>query len=147
MRFLWELKNFISSLFSRRTIGARALILKDDKVLLVKHTYMSGWYTIGGGVEKGESSLQALKRELQEEVGVSLTEPPSLLGFYHNPRKKWDDYVAVYVCKKFIREKVTSPEILEAKWFSLTSLPPDTTPGTLRRIEEYLGSRPLSDRW
>lgn len=31
------------------TIGVRALIFEDDKILLVKHTYDDDWYLLGGG--------------------------------------------------------------------------------------------------
>jgi 8-oxo-dGTP pyrophosphatase MutT (NUDIX family) len=34
-------------------------------------------YTIGGAVERGESPLNAIHRELKEEVGVTLKNPPS----------------------------------------------------------------------
>ena len=128
-------------------MGARALVIQNGSILLVKHTYMPGWYTIGGGVKAGESGLQALTRELMEEVGVDLCKSPSILGFYHNQRKGRDDYVIVYVCKEFEKKEVSSKEILEAKWFHLGDLPHDISPATKRRIEEYLGHRPLSDRW
>jgi len=122
-------------------------VIQEDQVLLVKHTYTPGWSTIGGGVDPGESGLQALKRELMEEVGVQLFGEPSLLGFYHRPHKKRDDYVVVYVCKHFEKKDTSSPEIAEVQWFSLSDLPQDIAPGTKRRIEEYLGHRPLSDVW
>ncbi len=47
-----KIKSFLLSLFIKRTVGARALVIKEDEILLVKHTYMPMWYTIGGGVEK-----------------------------------------------------------------------------------------------
>jgi 8-oxo-dGTP pyrophosphatase MutT (NUDIX family) len=147
IKFFWETKNTLLSLFSLRTVGARTLVLQNDHILLVKHTYLPGWYTIGGGVDAGESGLQALIRELKEEVGVILHESPSILGFYHNPYEKRDDYVVVYVCKEFEKKEVVSKEILEARWFPLNALPPDISPATKRRIEEYLGRRPLSDVW
>jgi len=147
IKFYWKIKNILLSLLSKKTIGARALVVQGDQILLVKHTYTPGWCTIGGGIDAGESGLQALRRELMEEVGVDLTEIPSLLGFYHNPKGKRDDYVAVYVCKKFKKKNVDSKEILEVCWFPLSALPSDITPATKRRIEEYLGHRSLSDRW
>lgn len=143
----WKIKNFLLSLVSKRTIGARALVLQDNHILLVKHTYMPGWYTVGGGVELGETGIQALTRELQEEVGIDLCEAPSILGFYHNRSQKRDDYVIVYVCNAFKKREVVSQEILEERWFPLNLLPHDISPATKRRIEEYLGHRPLSDQW
>jgi len=147
IKFFWKIRNIILSLFSLRTVGARALVLQKDHILLVKHTYLPGWYTIGGGIDAGESGLQALRRELQEEVGIILHESPSILGFYHNVYEKRDDYVIVYVCKKFEKVEVISKEILEARWFPLNALPPDISLATKRRIEEYLGTRSLSDVW
>lgn len=143
----WKIQNIILSLFSLRTVGARALVLQNDHILLIKHTYMPGWCTIGGGVDAGESGLQALTRELKEEVGVILHESPSILGFFHNRHAKRDDYIVVYVCKAFEKEEVVSEEISEARWFPVNALPHDITPATQRRVEEYLGLRSLSDVW
>jgi len=147
-KLYWKIYAILLFLLSKKTMGARALVIQEDQILLVKHTYISGWCTIGGGIDPGESGVQALKRELMEEVGIELFEEPPLLGLYHNPKGKRDDYVVLYVCKKFKRhDNVTSPEILDSQWFSLHNLPPDIAPGTKRRIEEYLGTRPLSDKW
>lgn len=139
----------IINLFKQRhiTVGARALVIDDNRVLLVRHTYINGWYSIGGGVEKGESPLQAAKRELQEEVGIVATQEPVLLGVYHNTREKRDDYIAVYICKGFNKAATSSAEIAEEKWFALNQLPDDISPATKRRIEEYMGQRPVSDKW
>ena len=147
IKFYWKIKNILLSLLSKKTMGARALVIQEDQILLVKHTYTPGWCTIGGGIDAGESGIQALKRELTEEVGIKLMESPVLLGFYHNPKEHRDDYVVVYVCKEFKREEASSPEILEARWFPIKDLPHDVTPGTKRRIEEYLGQRSLSEMW
>lgn len=56
---------------------ARVILLdRDDRVLLMKGRLpgaASGpgaWFTIGGGVEAGETYLQAAAREIREETGI-----------------------------------------------------------------------------
>ena len=145
--FLKTIKTFVDSFFRKITIGARVLLIQDGKILLIKHTYMPKWYSVGGGVEKGESPLQAIYREAQEEVGVRFLEPPSLLGVYINKVRKKEDYVVLYVAHSFKREPQSSFEIKDSQWFDLNALPQDISPATKRRIEEYQGLRTISDIW
>ncbi len=53
----------------------RAIIRRGDELLLVKHKNAQGlpygtWVLPGGGIEEGESLVEALKREMIEEIGV-----------------------------------------------------------------------------
>ena len=60
------------------TLGVRGVVLdSDNKVFLVKHTYISGWHLPGGGVEVGETFLDALMRELVEEGRIVPSAEPS----------------------------------------------------------------------
>lgn len=54
--------------------GALCLVLRDNKILMVKHNRGGGneYYTLpGGGIEEGETPEQAAIRELREECDVS----------------------------------------------------------------------------
>ena len=51
---------------------AAALIVKDGKLLVEKHVDYPVYYTVGGGVELGESSEEAVLREIWEETGLRL---------------------------------------------------------------------------
>jgi len=56
---------------------AQALVIRGNKILMVKHTCRSGdnvhYCLPGGGIEEGETPEQAALRELQEECNVTGT--------------------------------------------------------------------------
>nr|WP_284498351.1 NUDIX domain-containing protein [Legionella maioricensis] len=147
VRIYHVVKNIVFSLLAKRTVGVRILLIKDEKILLVKHTYQPDWYTIGGGVESGETPRQAIERELQEEVGVVLNAPPELFSVYYSRNEKRDDYIIFYIGHAGAQELVTSSEIAEQQWFPANQLPPDLSPATRRRIQEYFKEIEISERW
>ena len=74
--------------FSRAaTLGTRAMVVDGTgRIFLVKHSYVDGWHLPGGGVETGETLLEALARELAEEGNIRLGGAPQLFGIYFNKR-------------------------------------------------------------
>ena len=58
-----------------RHLGVYGVIVKNDKVLLVKKSRgaYTGQYDLpGGSIEHGEKPVETLKREIMEEVGVKV---------------------------------------------------------------------------
>ncbi len=70
-------------LFTRpMTLGVRVVVENEiGEVLLVRHTYVEGWYLPGGGVEASETMAQSASKELREEVGFEIIGEPSFLEF------------------------------------------------------------------
>ena len=132
-----------------RTLGIKAMILDEnkEKVLLVKHTYIDGWFLPGGGVKKFEKPLDALKRELREELGFSFVSG-ELFGVYSNFSESKSDTVIVMTCCGTMSDNINSKEILDYDYFGLTDLPSDISPGTKRRISEYIsGQKQIIGEW
>jgi 8-oxo-dGTP pyrophosphatase MutT (NUDIX family) len=130
------------------TLGVRGVVLDaDGRVFLVRHSYVSGWHLPGGGVEVGESFLEALRRELMEEGRIELVGEPALHGVFFNNHVSRRDHVAVYVVRQFRQDRPPDPnrEIVECGFYDANALPAETTRGTRLRIEEVLdGVAPVS---
>jgi 8-oxo-dGTP pyrophosphatase MutT (NUDIX family) len=130
------------------TLGVRGVVLDgDDKVFLVRHSYVAGWHLPGGGVEVGETFLEALRRELSEEGRIELTGEPVLHGLFFNGHVSRRDHVAVYVVRQFRQDRLPKPnhEIVECGFYDAGALPAETTRGTRLRIAEVLdGAAPIA---
>ena len=130
------------------TLGVRGVVLDGDgKVFLVRHSYVAGWHLPGGGVEVGETFLEALRRELVEEGRIELTGEPVLHGLFFNGHVSRRDHVAVYVIRQFRQDRLPKPnhEIVECGFYAAGALPAETTRGTRLRIAEVLdGAAPIA---
>lgn len=132
------------------TLGVRGVVLdRDNRVFLVRHSYVSGWHLPGGGVEVGETVDQALRRELIEEGRIVIDGAPQLHGLVFNGHVSRRDHVAVFVVRHFTQDHIPAPnrEIVASGFFDVVALPDGTTAGTRLRIAEVLEGRPASPDW
>lgn len=85
----------------------------DGKILLIRGP-RRGWEFPGGQVEEGENLIEAFRREVQEETGITASLGP-LVGIYSNikaPTKLAFGFLGDYVSG----ELATSDESLETEW-------------------------------
>jgi ADP-ribose pyrophosphatase YjhB (NUDIX family) len=143
MHFYWR--------FSRAaTLGVRAIVIDgNSRIFLVKHSYVDGWHLPGGGVETGESLLEALARELAEEGNIQLGAPPQLYAIYFNKRASRRDHVALFVVREFRQDGNPKPnhEIIAHGFFPHDALPYDATRATRARVAEVFGEAAISELW
>ena len=137
--------------FSRpATLGTRAVVVDGTgRIFLVKHSYVEGWHLPGGGVEPGETLLEALARELAEEGNIRLGAAPQLFGIYFNKRISRRDHVALFIVRDFRQDGNPRPnhEIVEHGFFPVDALPEDTSRATRARVAEVFGGAAVSELW
>jgi len=132
------------------TLGVRVLVENENReVLLVRHTYVEGWYLPGGGVETGDTIHDAAQKELREETGLELHGELELFGFYKNISASKRDHVALLKASDFREAEVFRPsrEIAEIGFFPLDNLPDGITKGNLQRLREVYFGEPVSHYW
>lgn len=83
---------------SKRRINVRAIIMRDNKILAVKHKEADGseteyWAIPGGGLDPLESLQDGVRREVHEELGIHIEEVGKLLFTqqYRTRRENFDE--------------------------------------------------------
>lgn len=132
------------------TLGVRcALLDTEGRVLLVRPRLVPGWHFPGGGIEVGETAIEALRRELFEEARIELTGEPELRGILQNTNTTVRDHEIFFVAREFrvIEKRRPDFEIKQCEFFPQSALPPDLEPGARRRLEEIAKGLPPAERW
>ena len=124
--------------FATPRIGAGALFIDDDRILLVHKTYGDGWDIPGGYVEVGESPAAACQRELKEELAIQ-REVQRLLIVDWAPRvDEGDKILYVFDCGELgadqDRIQLASDELDRWEWVPVQRLPDLVIPRLARRL-------------
>jgi ADP-ribose pyrophosphatase YjhB (NUDIX family) len=130
------------------TLGVRGFVPDDTgRVLLVRHTYTPGWHFPGGGVERGETCAEALRRELREEAGIE-TRALELVSVHANHAFFPNDHVLVYRVRGWSQaEPSARGEIAERRFVDPRDPPAEVSAGTRRRLEELFSGAETSEFW
>ena len=131
------------------TLGVRILAIDQARrVCLVRHTYIEGWHLPGGGVERGEHTLEAAIKEVGEEAGLIVApENMSMVSIHTNFAAFKGDHVLLYRAHAWGESPTDrAHEIAEHGFFPIDDLPEGTTRATRQRLAEADGS-PISLTW
>ncbi len=142
MRLLYFAFRIYCFIFRPITLGVRVMMIQNDQVLLVRHTYIAGWFMPGGGVKRGETSDQAARREAREETGATLNNL-KLVGAYTSFKEWASNHNILFLSTDFAISGEHDLEIAEIRFFPLDALPADLWPGHRQRLEEYRDGRQL----
>lgn len=108
---------------TRFTVTAGAVIFNDKReVLLLKHRFRagSGWGLPGGFMERGEQPIDALRRELREEIGLEVDD---VKMFAARSFRKPKQVEVLFRARANADVKSLTIEVERAEWFALDSLP------------------------
>jgi len=124
-----------------------ALVVRDNKVLLVRHSYVRGWLLPGGGVGRAEPPAEAILRELKEEIGLVRSPPPEFVGLYSR-RTGWvTNVIALYRIDNAEFNFRSNLEIREVQFVDPVAPPDGTPPSVRRRLSEFARLQPQSAHW
>lgn len=130
------------------TMGVRAIpVTPKGEVVLVRHTYLDGWYLPGGGRAMHEPPADAALRELREEIGLIAHDEVRHLGELTATPNFRRDTTSLFVVTGVTFAARHSLEIDAVAAFAPDALPGDTRPSTRRRIEEWLEGRAPPPVW
>ena len=108
---------------TRFTVTAGAVIFNDKgEVLLLKHRFRagSGWGLPGGFMETGEQPIDALRRELREEIGLEVDDVKVLAV---RSFKKPKQVEVLFRARANADVKSQTIEVERAEWFAIDALP------------------------
>lgn len=135
---------------------AGCVIIKDNKILLQKRTDNGKWAIHGGSLELGENFLEALERELQEELNIKPINL-KLINIYsgndmHLIYPNEDEVfivAAIYLAEEYEGTlKLDNDEVAEVKWFDINKLPKNLHNVDVKPINEsinYIKSKTINN--
>jgi 8-oxo-dGTP pyrophosphatase MutT (NUDIX family) len=109
----------------RKYAGVLLICEKTGNFLLLERgptaSFKGTWSAVAGGIEEGETSLEAIKRELKEETQI---DDPTIKYKFFDHQKNVSEYFDLYLgyCKEEYVCKLDH-ENTDWGWFNMENLP------------------------
>lgn len=122
-------------------------VVHGDRVLLGRQAaWPKKWYSVlAGFVEPGESLEEAVRREVEEEAGITVRD------VCYDSSQPWPFPASLMVGFSAVAEeddiRLTSDELEDAQWFTRREIHDGVAAGTLRLSPKRSISRHLLDAW
>ncbi len=133
MRCAWFGLRTYWFVFRPKVVGVKCVLLSDDDVLLVRHTYgRRGWDLPGGTVKRREVPIDAARREMHEELGRRIEDWEHLGVMFANGDHRRDN---IHLFRTHLDDRqldIDLMELAEADWFHPDRLPHDASPFVAR---------------
>ncbi|HIP12361.1 MAG TPA: NUDIX domain-containing protein [Arcobacter sp.] len=104
------------------TLGVGAVVISDNKLLVIKDKFQKGFKLPGGHIDDRENITTALKREVLEETGIKI-EFKNIISLGHFSPSQFRESNLYIVCTaKALSCEINiqdADEILESKWLNL----------------------------
>jgi len=128
MRVAYQVLRVYWYLVRPDTYSVKCLLLAEDEVLLVRHTYgdRSRWWLPGGRIKRGEAPSAAARRELCEELGIG--PPLRAIATWFERKRATTTYYCFEAEVAAANLRVNAGEIAEARWFPRDRLPTHREP-------------------
>jgi 8-oxo-dGTP diphosphatase len=127
--------------FANRGVTIDALILREDKILLIKRgaePFRGFWALPGGYVEWDETVENAVKREVAEELGLSV-KSLKFIGLYSDPKRHPKQCIDLAYVVETEGEIKTGDDAISYEWKSIQDLP-ELAFDHRKIIDDYLKS-------
>jgi 8-oxo-dGTP diphosphatase len=108
-------------------ITVDGVLFKDNEILLIQRKnppFEGMWALPGGFVEYGETTENAVIREVKEETGLD-TKISSLIGVYSDPNRdpRGHSISIVYILSKIKGDVIGGDDAAQAAFHSINALP------------------------
>ena len=126
LRFLYLARRIQLAIMRPVLFGVRVMLVKDGRVIIIRHTYRKGWFLPGGGIKGGETVEEAARREVR------------LIGIFTSYEEGFSGHNILFACDDFRIVGQPDHEIAETRAVGLDEYPDGLFRGHRQKIEQYL---------